>query len=81
VPADLGAGDGRIDQVLLEAFLRHLAAEWPLRWLAWPHSRAFATRLSNADLAGLALGLPWAAARLGLEAGLGLLKAGTAVPA
>src|SRR5262245_35177287 len=36
--ADLSAGDGRIDQALLGAFLRHLAAEWPLRWLDWPHS-------------------------------------------
>jgi ubiquinone biosynthesis protein len=64
VVADVGAGSSRVDDVLLGQFLRHLAAEWPQRWLALPGCRAFATRLSNADLARLMLGLPLAAARL-----------------
>jgi ubiquinone biosynthesis protein len=63
----LGAGDGRIDGVLLREFLRHLAVEWPERWLVPPDCRAFATRLSNADLAGLTLGLPWTMFRLWLD--------------
>jgi ubiquinone biosynthesis protein len=67
VLADVGAQEGRVDEVLLGEFLRHLAAEWPLRWLAPPGSRAFATRLSNADLASLMLSLPWVVARLWLE--------------
>jgi ubiquinone biosynthesis protein len=73
VVADVGAGEGRIDAVLLGEFLRHLAAEWPRRWLAPPDSRAFATRLSNADLARVALGLPWAVAQFWLDRGLDLL--------
>jgi ubiquinone biosynthesis protein len=64
VLADVGAGAGQVDDVLLGEFLRHLAAEWPRRWLALPGCRAFATRLSNLDLTRLALGLPAAAARL-----------------
>ncbi len=64
VLADVGAEAGRIDDVLLGQFLRHLATEWPRRWLALPGCRAFATRLSNLDLTRLALGLPGAAARL-----------------
>jgi ubiquinone biosynthesis protein len=66
VVADVGAEAGRIDAVLLGQFLAHLAAEWPLRWLAPPGSRAFATRLSNADLAGLLLNWPLAAVRFWL---------------
>jgi ubiquinone biosynthesis protein len=67
VVADIGAADGQVDEVLLAEFLRHLAAEWPLRWLAPPDSRAFATRLSNADLARWMLSLPWAATRFWLD--------------
>jgi ubiquinone biosynthesis protein len=58
VLADIGAGDNRIDQVLMGEFLLHLASEWPGRWLALPDSRAFATRVSNADLAEFLLRLP-----------------------
>jgi ubiquinone biosynthesis protein len=70
VLADVGAGDGRIDEVLLGSFLGHLAVEWPRRWLAPPCSRAFATRLSNADLAGFLLSLPLAVTRFWLDQGL-----------
>jgi ubiquinone biosynthesis protein len=65
VVADIGAGD-RLDTVLLGQFLGHLAAEYPQRWLRLPGSRAFATRLSNADLAEAVLGWPWAVARFWL---------------
>jgi ubiquinone biosynthesis protein len=67
VLADLGAGAQRIDEVLLSEFVRHLAVEWPWRWLAPPDCRAFASRLSNADLARVSLGLPWAATRFWLD--------------
>jgi ubiquinone biosynthesis protein len=67
VLADIGAGSCRMDEVLLREFLIHLALEWPQRWLAPPTSRAFATRLSNADLAQGILSLPWAAAQFWLE--------------
>ncbi len=73
VVADVGAGEDRVDRVLQAGFLRRLASEWPRRWLARPNSRAFATRLSNADLAGLVLGLPWTVTRFWLDHGLDLL--------
>jgi hypothetical protein len=76
VEADIGAGASRVDDVLLGEFLRHLGAEWPQRWLALPGCRAFATRLSNADLARLMLGLPWATARFWTDLALGLLGSG-----
>jgi ubiquinone biosynthesis protein len=64
VLADVHAGTSPMDEVLLREFVRHLAVEWPQRWVALPHSRAFATRLSNADLVQMLLGLPWAAAQV-----------------
>jgi ubiquinone biosynthesis protein len=67
VVADVGAEGGRAAVVLLREFLRHFAGEWPRRWLAPPGSRAFATRLSNSDLAGWMLNLPWAATRFWLD--------------
>jgi ubiquinone biosynthesis protein len=76
VLADVGAGSSQVDAVLLGEFLRHLAGEWPQRGLALPGCRAFATRLSNADLARLTLGLPWAAARFWAGLTLDLLSAG-----
>jgi ubiquinone biosynthesis protein len=76
VEADIGAGASRVDDVLLAEFLRHMLAEWPQRWLALPGCRAFATRLSNADLARLMLGLPWAAARFWTELAFDLLRPG-----
>ena len=70
VVADIGGDDGCTDRVLLGEFLRHLVVEWPLRWLALPGSRAFATRLSNADLAEFLLSLPWAGPRFWLKPAL-----------
>ncbi len=74
VLADVGASEGRIDSVLQGEFFRRLVDEWPRRWLARPDSRAFATRLSNADLARFVLGLPWTWARFWLDQGLDLLN-------
>jgi ubiquinone biosynthesis protein len=68
VVADIGGGSGRVDAVLLREFLYHLILEWPRRWLTLPDCRAFATRLSNADLARWMLSLPWAATRFWLSA-------------
>ncbi len=65
--ADIGATSHRIDEVLLGQFVGHLALEWPERWLTLPHCRAFASRLSNADLARVILGLPCAATRFWLD--------------
>jgi ubiquinone biosynthesis protein len=63
VLADLGPGSLAIDQALVLDFIRHLADEWPLRWLAAMDSRALATRLSNADLTQMMLTLPITATR------------------
>jgi ubiquinone biosynthesis protein len=76
VAADVGAGDRRITEVVVREFLRHLVREWPQRWLAPPGSRAFVTRLSNADLFGLVLGLPWAVTRFWLGQALDLIELG-----
>jgi ubiquinone biosynthesis protein len=50
---DLGAGVAA-DVPLLSVGLRRFVAEWPVRLFALPDSRAFATHVSNADLARLA---------------------------
>jgi ubiquinone biosynthesis protein len=50
---DLGAGVAA-DVPLLSVGLRQFVAEWPARLFALPDSRAFATHVSNADLARLA---------------------------
>ncbi|MGD9635438.1 MAG: AarF/UbiB family protein, partial [Pirellulales bacterium] len=63
VIGELGAKGVRIEDVLLAEFVRHFGREWPDRWFAFPTSRAFSTRLSNADLAGTLLSWPLAAAR------------------
>ena len=63
VVADMGGEKGLIDQVLLSEFVLHFYAEWPLRFLRPPDSRAFATRVSSADLAELMWSLPWRAIR------------------
>jgi ubiquinone biosynthesis protein len=70
IVADLGADRSCIDTVMLGDFFARIAFEWPYRWLSLPHSRAFATRLSNADLAGAMMRMPQAAMRywLGLAA-------------
>jgi ubiquinone biosynthesis protein len=72
VVADLGAGDHRIHLVLQNEWLRHFSREWPLRWIAPPDSRSFATRLSNVDLIQLMLSVPFAATRFWLDHGLDL---------
>jgi ubiquinone biosynthesis protein len=74
VVTDLGGGNGLIDQVLLSEFVVHFAAEWPWRFFSTPDSRAFATRLSNTDLAELMLSFPWSAIRLSLEQNYDLLN-------
>jgi ubiquinone biosynthesis protein len=60
------AGSG-LDPLLTASFIRRLAGEWPDRAFCRPWSRAFGTRISNADLARLAGSLPWTTARLGLS--------------
>jgi len=66
VLADL-APEARIDDLILPLFLGRLIREWPGRLWANPLSRAFATRISNLDLAELLLRLPWTPLRAGLE--------------
>jgi len=63
VIADLGANRTCIDTVLLGDFFASIAIEWPYRWLVPPNNRAFATRLSNVDLANLMMRLPETAIR------------------
>jgi ubiquinone biosynthesis protein len=54
--------DFRVDDALLASFLPRLVAELPWRALLPPEGRTLPTRVSNADLARLALALPWLAA-------------------
>jgi ubiquinone biosynthesis protein len=68
VVTEIGVEGACVDAVVVGEFLRHLLAEWPWRWLAPPGSRAFATRLSNADLTGFLVSLPFAVTRFWLEA-------------
>jgi ubiquinone biosynthesis protein len=68
---DIGSSDRLIDEALFAGFIQHLIAEWPLRWLALPHSRAFASRLSNADLAEVMLRAPSASFRFFMHSTLG----------
>jgi ubiquinone biosynthesis protein len=63
VIGELGADDFPIDQVVFEEFARHFGQEWPERWISFPDSREYATRLSNTDLAETLLGAPLAVAR------------------
>jgi ubiquinone biosynthesis protein len=68
VVADVAGGAGLdVDALLTASFVVRLAGEWPDRAFAPPCSRAFGTRLSNADLLCLALSLPWTSARIGLD--------------
>ncbi|MGZ8308903.1 MAG: AarF/ABC1/UbiB kinase family protein [Rhodoplanes sp.] len=67
VIADMGADRTCIDAVLLSDFFTRMAIEWPYRWLTPPDSRAFVTRLSNADLAGVTMNMPLTAIRFWLE--------------
>jgi ubiquinone biosynthesis protein len=59
VVADIGGGTGLLDQVLMAEFAIRFSAELPWRFLALPNSHAFATRISNLDLAELMLSFPW----------------------
>jgi len=74
VIADIGADRTCIDAVLLSEFFTQMAREWPHRWLAMPDSRAFPTRLSNADLVGVIMKLPVTATRFWLDRGLDALQ-------
>jgi ubiquinone biosynthesis protein len=69
VIADIGADRRCIDAVLLSDFFKRMAVEWPYRWLVLPDNRAFATRLSNADLVGVVMNLPLTATRFWLGYG------------
>lgn len=59
---EIGPTGHWIDDAARSEFVRHLFAEAPLRVLAHPASRAFATRLSNFDLAEVWASAPLAAA-------------------
>jgi len=63
VVADM-VGPGGLDRILFAAAFRQLAAEWPGRMFLAPASRRLGSRLSNLDLMGAAMTLPFAAARL-----------------
>jgi ubiquinone biosynthesis protein len=68
VVADVAGGTGiDLDATLAASFLRRLAGEWPGRAFAAPNSRAFGTRLSNADLGRLIGSIPWTTARVGFD--------------
>ena len=73
VLADVSA-DLRIDDVLPSLFVRKLVAEWPLRFVTSPLSRAFGTRLSSDDIARLMIQLPWTATRAWIENTRGALQ-------
>ena len=46
-------GRGRAERVLVAAFVRRFALEWPARFFAAPADRDFRTHLSNVDLQGI----------------------------
>jgi ubiquinone biosynthesis protein len=70
------APDLEIDQAMLRSFLPRLVAEWPWRAFLSPRSRGLPSRIANADLARLALALPW----LTLLRALDWARAATVVP-
>lgn len=75
VIADVGEAQGQIDRTLMVEFLKHFAAEWPLRWTRLPASRDCATRVSNLDLTRAWLSGPATAARFWTGHTLDLLQA------
>jgi ubiquinone biosynthesis protein len=77
VVVDIGAERTWIDAVLLGEFIAQFTREWPLRWMVGSGQRTYGTRLSNADLAELALRLPFAATRAWLDGAEDLMR-GTA---
>ncbi|MBL8659624.1 MAG: phosphotransferase [Rhodospirillales bacterium] len=52
------------DAAMAEAFVGHLAREWPARLVARPFRRDFATHMSNAELTHLLASAPLMAARM-----------------
>jgi predicted unusual protein kinase regulating ubiquinone biosynthesis (AarF/ABC1/UbiB family) len=67
VLADIHAAGTAADWAVARALLGHLAEEWPARFVLPATSRAYATRISTAELAELMLALPWSAAQIWLE--------------
>ena len=74
VVGELGPDRFQIDEVLVRKFLCHFTMEWPRRWVSLPHSREFATRLSNWDLTRTTLTLPWTTSRFWLHECLDLVR-------
>jgi ubiquinone biosynthesis protein len=66
VVEELAPGHPSVDEAFFSDCITRLALEWPQRWLAAPHSRAFPSRLSNMDLTRLMVGLPFTATRIWL---------------
>ena len=75
VIAEVGERSGQIDKSLSLEFLRHFAAEYPLRWLRAPQSRDFATRISNLDLLQTLGSYPTVVARFWTGHGFDILEA------
>lgn len=75
VVAEVGERSGQIDKTLSIEFLRHFASEWPQRWLRLPHTRDFATRLSNFDVTSTLLSYPATVARFWTGHALDILEA------
>jgi hypothetical protein len=75
VITEVGERRGQIDKSLSIEFLRHFAAEYPLRWLHSPQSRDFATRISNLDLLQTLGSYPTAVARFWTGHGFDILEA------
>jgi ubiquinone biosynthesis protein len=64
VVRDLGARSTDIEKAFLSEFILEFGKELPERWFSWPHSRAFATRLSTVDITAMLFSLPLTFARL-----------------
>lgn len=75
IVTDIVGESDLIDQVLQCDFFIHFSAEWPRRLFAFPDSHEFATRLSNIDLAELALSFPWRALLFRLDAAVQFQRA------
>ncbi len=63
VLSEIGATRFDLDQLVLREFMFKSLLEWPDRWLSFPTSRSFATRLSNLDIAETIWGTPLIAGR------------------
>ena len=64
-----------MDTIVLGEFLTSFVSELPKRWAVLPNSRAFATRLSNWDLAQTAISGPATAVRFWLGQSADMLEA------